>query len=56
MKTSGEMGLRWNRRGETVYPATYILDRNGRVRWKKESQSHAERSTVEEILRELRKL
>ena len=49
-------GLRWNAPKETAYPATYIVDRHGRIRWKKVSQSHAGRSTVEEILKELRKL
>ncbi len=41
---------------ETAYPATFVLDRYGRVAWKKVSRSHAERSSVEEILKELRKL
>ncbi|MDG2223466.1 MAG: redoxin domain-containing protein [Rubripirellula sp.] len=56
MDTVREWGLRWNARSETAFPATYVIDRNGRIRWKKVSTSHAGRSTVEEILKELRKL
>lgn len=56
MEMIREWGLRWDERKETAYPATYVIDRNGRIRWMKVSQSHAGRSTVEEMLRELRKL
>ena len=35
---------------------TRDIDKNGRIRWKKVSDSHAGRSTVEEVLKELRKL
>ena len=56
MKVVDQWGLRWQARNETAYPATYVVDKNGRIRWKKVSQSHAGRSTVEEILKELRKL
>lgn len=56
MDTVRKWGLRWDARNETAYPATYVIDRNGRIRWKKVSSSHAGRSTVEEILKELRKL
>ena len=56
MKMVSSWGLRWNAPRETAYPATYIIKGNGRVAWSKVSKSHAGRSTVEEILRELRKL
>jgi len=56
MEMVQQWGLRWNASNETAYPATYIVDRNGRVRWKTVSQSHAGRSSIEEILKELRKL
>ena len=49
-------GLRWQARNQTAYPATFVVDQNGRIAWKKVSTSQAGRSTVEEILRELRKL
>lgn len=56
MKMVQEWGLRWDGRSETAYPASFVIDRHGRIRWKLVSQSHAGRSTVEEILKELRKL
>lgn len=56
MKMARKWGLHWDKHHETAYPATYVVDRNGDIRWKKVSTSHAQRSTVEEILKELRKL
>lgn len=56
MKMVTEWGLRWDRPRETAYPAAYIIDRNGRVRWLKVSDNHAGRASVDEIVRELRKL
>ncbi len=56
MKVVDEWGLRWNEKRETGHPATFVLDSYGRIAWKKVSASHAGRSTVEEILKELRKL
>jgi peroxiredoxin len=56
MKVVNQWGLRWDNPRETAYPATFVLDRYGRIAWKKVSRSHAERSSVEEILKELRKL
>lgn len=56
MEVVQQWGLRWNGLKETAYPATYIIDRNGRVRWKQVSQSHAGRSSIEDILKELRRL
>ena len=56
MQMVNQWGLRWNRDRETAYPAAYIIDRNGRVRWSKVSDNHGGRASVEELLRELRKL
>lgn len=56
MEMVQQWGLRWEAPHETAYPATFVVDSNGRVRWRKVSKSHGERSSVEEILRELRKL
>jgi len=55
MRMVESWGLRWNTPRETSYPATYLIKGNGRVAWKKISDSHAGRSSVEEILRELKK-
>lgn len=54
MEMVTEWGLRWDRPNETAYPATFVIDRDGRVRWKKVSDSHAGRSRVEEILKAIR--
>ena len=56
MEMVDSWGLRWRAPNETAYPAAYVIDGNGRVTWKKVSDSHAGRSSVEEILKELRKL
>lgn len=56
MRMVKEWGVRWDRSRETAYPSTFVIDRNGRVRWSKISDNHAGRSTVEEIMKELRKL
>ena len=56
LKMIESWGLRWQARRETAYPSTFVIDRHGRIRWRKISSSHADRSTVEEIVRELKKL
>ena len=56
MNIVNQWGLRWDSPRETAYPATFVLDQYGRIAWKKVSRSHAERSSIEEILKELRKL
>lgn len=55
MSMVDDWGLRWDAPRETAYPATYVIDRHGRVAWTKVSQSHAQRSSVQEILAALRK-
>jgi peroxiredoxin len=56
MKAVTDFGVRWKRPRETAYPAVFVIDKNGRVRWSKISDSHAGRATAEEIINELRKL
>ena len=56
MEMVSDWGLRWEKHHETAYPATFVVDTNGRIAWKKVSSSHGDRSSVEEILRALRKL
>jgi peroxiredoxin len=45
--------LRWNADGETAYPSTFVLDRQGVVRFAKISQSHGDRSSAPEVLQVL---
>jgi peroxiredoxin Q/BCP len=43
-------GLRWDAPQETAYPATFLLDRDGRVRFAKVSAGHGDRVGVAEVL------
>lgn len=46
-------GLRWNAHRETAYPATYIVDRDGIVRFSRVSKDHGGRVRAEETLKVL---
>jgi peroxiredoxin Q/BCP len=48
-------GLRWDKKGETAYPSTFVIDRDGTVRFAKVSKSHGDRSSVEEVVKALAK-
>jgi len=43
-------GLRWNAEGETAYPAAYVIDKQGIVKFAKVSDSHGGRASADEIL------
>ncbi len=43
-------GLRWDAPHETAYPATFILDRSGRVVFEKVSHGHGDRTTAADVL------
>ncbi len=45
-----EWGLRWDKAGETAYPATFVVDAEGTARFAKVSHSHGDRATVKEVL------
>lgn len=47
--------LRWEAVGETAYPSTFVLGRDGRIRFAKISKSHGGRTTAAEVLAELAK-
>ena len=42
--------LRWDARGETAYPSTFILDRNGLVSFEKISHGHGDRTGASDVL------
>lgn len=42
-------GLRWDAKSETAYPSTFVIDRNGVVRFAKISKGHGGRSQAEEV-------
>ncbi len=48
--------LRWDAPRETAYPATYIIDHDGKVRWSKVSKSHGGRTSAREIIEQLKAL
>jgi peroxiredoxin len=45
-----DWGLRWDKAGETAYPATFLVDTEGTVRFAKVSHSHGDRATAKEVL------
>jgi len=55
MKLVSDYGIRWNKTNETAYPAAFVIDKNGRVKWSKISDSHAGRASVDEVITELGK-
>jgi peroxiredoxin len=50
LKFVKEWGLRWDKAGETAYPATFVVDGDGTVRFAKVSHSHGDRATANEVL------
>ncbi len=50
---TNQYGLRWNAPKETAYPATFLLDGNGKVFFVKVSHSHGDRVSAEETLSHL---
>jgi peroxiredoxin Q/BCP len=42
--------LRWNAPRETAYPSSFVVNRDGKVRFAKISKSHGGRATVSEVL------
>jgi peroxiredoxin len=47
-------GLCWDAPHETVYPSTFILDKNGKILFQKISHSHGDRTSAEEVLGQLK--
>jgi peroxiredoxin Q/BCP len=52
-KVTNQYGLRWNAAGETAYPSTFILDSQGKVLFEKISHGHGDRTSSEDILKQL---
>ncbi len=48
--------LRWDAKNETAYPATFVIDADGKVTFAKISQMHGGRTKPEEALEALAKL
>ena len=43
-------GLRWNAKGETAYPSTFVVDQKGRITFAKVSHTHGNRAAASEAL------
>ncbi len=48
--------LRWDEKNETAYPATFVVDTGGVVRFAKVSTGHGDRSTPEQVLEAIKAL
>jgi hypothetical protein len=48
--------LRWNQPRETAYPATFVIDKGGIVRFALVSMTHGGRSKAGDVLEALGKL
>jgi len=48
-------GLRWNAQQETAYPSTFLIDRHGKIYFRKISKEHGDRTTAEQVLAEMTK-
>ena len=44
------LGLRWDQKGETAYPSTFVLDNNRVVKFAKVSKTHGDRAKAKDIL------
>lgn len=49
-------GLRWDAPQETAYPATFVIDRQGIVRFAKVSKTHGDRAGADEVLTVLKEI
>jgi len=50
-----QYGLRWDAPQETAYPSTFLIDSKGMVFFSKVSKTHGGRTTVQEVVSELKK-
>ena len=48
--------LRWDAQNETAYPATFILDKQGVVRFAKVSHTHGDRTKAGDVIAEVKKV
>jgi thioredoxin-dependent peroxiredoxin len=52
-KVTNLYGLRWNAPNETVYPATFILNKKRGINFEKISHSHGDRLSAQDALAHL---
>lgn len=46
-------GLRWDAAGETAYPSTFVIAKDGTIKLAKVSHTHGDRASVDEVLQAL---
>ena len=56
MKFVESWGLRWLKTGETAHPSTFVIDKEGIVRFAKISNTHGGRAASEDIIKSLDEL
>jgi peroxiredoxin len=50
LKIVNQYALRWNAPNETAYPSTFVIGRDGIIKFEKISHSHGDRSSAPEVL------
>jgi peroxiredoxin len=56
LKMVDMLHLRWDAKGETSYPSTFLVDKAGVIRYAKISRSHADRAPAADVIAEIAKL
>ena len=51
-----EWHLRWDAPKETAYPSTFVIDKDGKIRFAKISKTHGDRASVEDVIKALKAL
>ncbi len=54
-KFTNVYNLRWDAKDETAYPATFVIDRERKVKFAKVSKTHADRTKATDVLESLKK-
>ena len=54
-KMTNLYGLRWDAPHETAYPSTFVLDRQRKILFEKVSHTHGDRTTAQDVLKEIGK-
>jgi peroxiredoxin len=52
---TNKYNLRWEKKGETAYPSTFVIDDQGKIVFAKISKTHGDRAAVEDVLQALAK-
>jgi peroxiredoxin len=52
-KFTNDYGLRWDAKGETAYPSTFVIGKDGKITFAKVSKTHGGRAEVAEVVKAL---